>query len=899
VLRQSAAPVPRLVDGSPTWASLLRRHRRAAGLTQEALAELAGLSVRAVSDLERGVKRAPHRDTLRALADALGLSPGERAAWEADRRRLSLRAPGPRPPRLGNLPSPPTRLVGRDGPVAEVAGRLRDPGVRLVTLTGTAGVGKTRLAIAAAGAAAARFPDGVWFVPLGTVRDAELVTVALAQTLGVREGGGRTLAESTQRFLRDKSALVLLDNCEHVLEAGPEVAALLTACPGLAVLATSRERLHLSGEWRIDVPPLALPTGGEPATAEALAAVPAVELFVERARAARADFALTDAVAPDVAAVCVRLEGLPLAIELAAAWVAELPPAALLARLEAGRLFLDGGPRDQPERLRSVRAAVDWSYDLLDTPLRPLLRCVGACADGFTAEAAGAIRAGAAEARQRGRAPTGEETEGAGWPTGDVPATLGLAALVEKSLLRVTGGAEKEQRFGMLETVREFAQERLAEHGEEGAVRRRHAGYYLGVAEWAATHLHGPRQGRMLDRLEQDQANLRLALRWAEEAGEAELGLRLAVALEWYWKWRGNRTEGLRWLTAALASGGAALPPALRARGVVAAGHLSWLLGDYPAARARLEEGLALAGELEAWPTVSDALHWLSMLAVSMGDYRMAGAHGVENLEIARRIGDDRRTAAALYDLGTVADFRDVDSRAARAYQEEALALHQSAGNSFGVATVLLRMASAAFNMDRDVVAVGRLCGEAIRIYEALHYRPGIGHAHFWLGAAAYLGADWAAVRDHAERSLGPLRQVGELSMAALALRQIGDAAIHQGDLARARQVISESLTISREIGYPSGIGYALETSGLLAAVLGMPARAVRIHGAAYTVHKAVNEQAEAMSEPWKEAAYPLMRAAWQALGDERGAAAWAEGQAMTADQAVADALALVSTPTD
>ena len=464
------------VNQGDAFGARLRRAREAAGLAQEELADRAGLSLNTIGRLERGEHRYPYQATVRALADALGLTESERAALISARPLRGRQVPVLNPAPFG-LPAPLSPLIGRSAEAATVSTMLREDRIRLVTLTGPGGIGKTRLALAVAAHVEQAFPDGVLFVALAPIADPALVASAIGQVVGAREAGTEPLPDRINAVLRDGRHLLVLDNFEHVVEAAPLVADLLAACPSLTVLVTSRVRLRVSGEHEHAVPPLSLAaTDGTP-TLDAVAAAAAVRLFVARAQAVRAGFSLTTENASMVAAICRRLDGLPLAIELAAARVKVLPPAALLERLDRRMPLLTDGSRDQPPRLRAMRDAIGWSHDLLTPDERILFRRLAVFAGGCTLEAAGAIASATGDA---GRDPF-----------------AGITALVEANLLRLeTGVDDEEPRYAMLETIRDFGLEQLAMSGEEAVVRDAHAAWCLGLAEQAApTGSRGSRAG--------------------------------------------------------------------------------------------------------------------------------------------------------------------------------------------------------------------------------------------------------------------------------------------------------------------------------------------------------------------------------------------------------------------
>ncbi|MDP9368185.1 MAG: tetratricopeptide repeat protein [Chloroflexota bacterium] len=662
----------------------------------------------------------------------------------------------PAPDVASSLPSPISSLVGREREVAAIAGLLRQPTVRLVTMTGPGGVGKTRLALAAVGEIGDAFPDGIWFVSLSSVSDPDLVTVTVTHTLGVRDAGEESLLERLTAFLKDKRLLLVLDNFEQVVGAAPLVADLLVACPELTVFVTSRVRLRVSGEREYEVPPLALPDQTGVLAVPDTMRFEAVRLFVERGQAARASFDLTEENAQAVVDICRRLDGLPLAIELAAARVKVLPPGALLARLEKRLPLLTGGALDAPTRQRTMSDAIAWSYDLLSAPEQALFRRLAVFVGGFTLEAAEAVsrEVEASGSRDANHAPSPSTSRP---PDASTSVLEGLASLVDKSLVRCEDGPGVEPRYRMLETVREFGLERLAEHGEADECRRQHAVFFLAVAEAAESRQWSDHPTwRAL--VEREYDNLRAAAAWFEQDGSAEESLRLGYALMLFWNFHGSASEGRGWLARSLAMNPAIRTPA-RAKVLYAAGLLARRQGDLAQAGELGRAALALAQEIgDAWSVAATHV-LLGHVALGEGDPARARSSFEEALAGFRRIDDAPWAAAALTGLGVEAVVTGDYDRAAPVL-EEAVGRWREIGNAWGTAWSLFNFARVA-KARGDFARAARLYQESLVLRAEDRDVAGIadslvGLANVMAGggwperAARLLGAADAQYRRHA-----------------------------------------------------------------------------------------------------------------------------------------------------
>ncbi len=812
---------------SPSFADVLRRFRIAAGLSQEALAERAGLSARAISDLERGARRTPYRETVRLLAGALGLNAGDRGALEAavDRARGPRAAARSSIGGVAALPVPLSPLIGRDADVAAVQAEFRAGSARLVTLTGPPGIGKTRLALEVARELAGEYPDGVFFVGLAPLTDARAVGTSILQALGLAEAGERPASVRLKDVLREKRVLLVLDNVEHVVQAAPLIGELLETSPGLTVLATSRVTLRIRGEHEYPVPPLAVPGksgGGAPGGAiDTGSGSAAVALFVERARAVRPGFHLTDENASAVAEICRRLDGLPLAIELAAARCKVLSPDAMLRRLAHGLDLLAGGSRDAPARHQTLRAAISWSHDLLAPEERVLFRRLGVFMGGCTLEAA----------------------ERVGGSDLDTDALEVVSALVDQHLVQAVEGSWDEPRFAMLETLREFALEQLDAAGERDHIQRRHAEDVLNLALAAEPHMFGGERGQWLDRLNDEQDNIRAALGWAQRQEEPALGLALLGAL-WLWFQRRLLVEGRRWADELLAHPGAAGLTAARAKALFVAGHFAWLQGDVLAMRARLEEAIA----------------------------------------IQRRLDDIAGLRRSLPFFGLVAD----DHATARRLAGEGVRLCRQASDRWDLAMALL-------NLGRTEATWGNDAAARTSLEEAAEHFGALGDR--WLRALALTSTGAIAYRagryDHAEiafrEALDCFQAIEDRRNTTQALTNLGFALLASGDAGQAHGLFARSLAFGQEHGDRFNAPACLRGVAAVVMASGDAATAIRLSAAAdqlVATTGAVRWPAERLGGA---VSLDDLRAV---SGQEAFAAAWAAGAALPADEAIRMALA-------
>lgn len=708
----------------------------------------------------------------------------------ADLTEFASRSPVPAEPtppetpgQAERLPSPSTSLIGREDEIAALLDIVVQLRQRLVTLFGPAGVGKTRLAIEVARRLEGGFEGGARFVPLSTLSDPALLPQSVARVFGLMEASRRPLFQSLTEHLRGQRLLLVLDGFEAVLEAAQVVAELLAQAPQLQILVTSRAVLRVFDETGFAVRPLELPPSGAPQGVENLAHNEAVQLFVERARVVKPGFALTPENAPVVAEICRRLDGLPLAIELAAVHIKMLSPQMLLKRLSSRLGTLTEGPRDLPARQRTLRTAFDWSYRLLSPQEQTLFARLAVFVEGSTLEALEAV------------------CQEPGEPELLEP----LLGLVEKSLIEQREGPQ-EPRFLMLETLREYALEKLGASEEASTLRQRHAEYFLELAEAAHRARPGPTQTAWLTRLEAEQANHRAALTWLLEGRQVEGALRLASALTWFWDLRGRFSEGRRWLGAALKLG-EEVPPLVRASALLGSGILAWRQGDYAVARPLMEESLALARTHGEQGLVAYALQNLGNLATHQGDFTAARAYQDENLELRRKLPDKAGLADALFSRGNVALVEGEMAQAKELYQES-LALYQEVGDTLGLPFVLINLAEVA-RFGGDYSAAQNQAEQARKLAEELGDRLRQANALQSLGLSARDQSQVSA-QELLQQSLAIYRELGHGLKIGFVTSELGTVMLQRGELAQAEALFSEGLQTHRALSLDPGIAYAL-----------------------------------------------------------------------------------------
>jgi predicted ATPase/DNA-binding XRE family transcriptional regulator len=788
----------------------LRALRRDLGLSQAELADKAGCSVNTVRKLESDERR-PSHELATQLAQVFELPLRDRTEFVRLARGTSTR---PQP----SLPAPMTRLIGREQDVAELRARLQSSGVRLLTLTGPPGIGKTRLGLQMATELQDTFRDGAAFVALAAIHDPALVLEAIAQTLGVHGTAARSLDEALFEQLRSRQLLLVLDNFEQVLPARVHVSAVLAACPRIKVIVTSRSALAIYGELVHRVPSLALPEPRRPRAAPGQRSA-AETLFLERARAVRQKYATDPQDRANVAEICLRLEGLPLAIELAASHARTMSPKLLLDQLSQRLDVLAAGPTDFTPRQRSMRGALDWSYGLLHDPEQRVFATLSLFAGGATVEAIQAVSS-EPDSRQV------------------------VEQLAEKSLLHVDQLVDTT-RFGMLETIRAYAHDKLvtlAAPAEEHALRQRYAAYFAGFAERSQRELAGPDQIGWLQRLDADHDNVRAALGWAIEHSLAELVGRICAAMWPFWRRRGYYHEGRRWLSAAL-SLSPPMPPPQRAAVLNGAGVLALLQNDYATATTLLDESRELFAALGHVRGLASALSNLGWLAHDCNELSRAGALFEESLRLRRDSGDIAGEAASLDNLGMIA------------------------------------------LTERDLGKARQLFSTSVELYRRIGDTLGLAQPLSNLGWALQELGEYAQATELFTESLDLAQRVAWSRGVANNLSNLALMALYRGDYVKAGDLFVDCLAAFHELGNPRGLAEAVEGLAGVAGARSQPQEAARLFGVA----SALRESVGAPLLPTDRSRYESMfAAAREQLGEESWSRAWDKGRASRVDEVVA-----------
>lgn len=730
------------------------------------------------------------------------------------------------------LPAPPNRLVGREQDCAALSELLKDHRTRLITLTGPGGVGKTHLSLELAAATASRFPGGVVFVSLSPISDAELVLPTMAQALGLREAPGQPLIQLLRDAMAGQNMLLVIDNFEHVMQAGGDIGTLLASTEGPRFLVTSRSPLHLRIEREYPVHPLPLPRASDASTATSLENNAAVALFVERARAARPSFTLTDANASAIVEICSQLDGLPLAIELAAAMTRVLSPHALLARMDNRLRLLISGPTDLPDRQRTLRDTIAWSYDLLSPEEQTVFRRLAVFAGGASLDAIESVSGGNAT-----------DDDMTGIPR--APVLSVVTSLVNKSLLvqiddsESPGTSADDPRFRMLATIQEFAAERLEESNEVETARRLHLHWLLGFAEKAEPQLTGPDQVQWLLRLDAEHDNIRTALAWAVDHCH-EQGMRLASALWRYWATHGLLTEGHTWLCRFLDSPAHA-GESVRAKAFSSLGNLSLDLGDYHAASEAYQKALTAWERLEHAPGIAGALNGQGLVDWYRGDYESARRRHEQSLELRRKIGDRHGEGNSLTNLGNAVKDSG-DPHTARELHQQALAIRRSLG-----------------------------------------HRVGVGYSYLNLGDVARRIGDAAEAMTMFTRCLDVFRDAGDTLGIGYALQGLGLAAMLAADARQANAHLVEALRIRLGLGDRRGVVESIEGIASVAASLDRLPVAATLFGAAHALREQIGAQ---LPEPDRLLYDPVVKRIRRTLPQATFSISWNTGTRLSLPEA-------------
>lgn len=771
--------------------------------------------------------------------------------------------------RSHNFPAQLNSLVGREQEVAAAVALLRRAEIRLLTITGTGGIGKTRLGLQVAADLLNDFADGVCFVPLAPVSDPALIVPAIAQTLGLRETGDQSPLAHLKAYLHEQHLLLFLDNFEQVIQAAPILTELLEACPFLKCLVTSREVLRLRGEQELPLRPLTLPDLKHLPESETLAEFAAVDLFIQRVQSVRPDFQMTQANATTIAAICVCLDGLPLALELAATRIKLLSPQALLARLEHRLQVLTQGARDVHKRHQTLRDTIQWSYDLLQPEEQRLFRRLAVFCSGCTLEVAEAVA---------------NSFEDTGPPILD-----GINSLLDKSLLLAAeqvGEGDGETRFLMLETIREYGLEVLAESGELEATRQAHAACYLRLAEQAESELLGSQQGTWLARLEREHDNLRAAFSWLleqEEERHRDMALRLATALHRFWLIRGHYSEGRSVLERSLVKS-EGITGTLRAKALATAATLANIQGDSDRSEELARESLTLCRQIADSRGIANALYLLGQVCWLRGNFSEARSYLEEALAIFRQVGDEASAAYTLFSLAGLATIQGVYARAPMLF-EECLTLFMKLGNKRGMALSHLQLAEALFVSQGDADTIRSRLEQGLLLCREVGDRDCIACYYSLSGQLDLSQGVLRGAQAQLEESLALYRELGDRQRIAQTLTALAKAVAMQRDYMKARALYKESLALA-SVGHRLNIASGLEGLASVVAAQGELAWAARLWGAAEKLREHMDVPIPANNLAAYEHAVSVTRTR---LGEAAFASAWAEGRDMSPQQALAE----------
>jgi predicted ATPase/serine/threonine protein kinase/DNA-binding CsgD family transcriptional regulator len=765
-----------------------------------------------------------------------------------------------------NLPVQLTPFIGREQEVIAVCDLLRCKDVHLLALTGPGGTGKTRLALQVAAEVSDIFDDGIFFVNLAPIGDPALVLSTIAETLGFRERADKSFLGGLKEHLRQKQMLLLLDNFEQVVSAAEKVVELLVACPQLKVMVTSREVPHVRAKYEFTVPPLPLPDLKHLPDLATLSHFAAVDLFISRAQAVKPDFQMTATNAHALAEICARLDGLPLAIELAAARVKLLPPQALLRRMGQRLEMLTSTSTDVPARQLTLRNTLAWSYELLTEEEQRLFRRLSVFVGGCTLDAIEAVYAALNEADNLFE---------------------GVVSLIDKSLLQQTEQDAEEPRLIMLETIREYGLERLRAGGEMEVTHQAQAAYYLRLLEEADQEFQGPQQLVWLKRLEQEHENLRAVMEWSLEQEKAEqrkeMALRLGIALKGFWYVHGSYSEGRAFLEQALA-GSEKIAPSVRAKALDASGEMVSILGDQDRAQVLHDESLALFQSLGDTAGIARSLQGLGWVARDRGNYSEARRLSEEVLALWREVGDTERVASTLRLLGVLHDFQGEPEKARTLY-EESLVLSRQLGNKSGIADSLRMLAQGLFYSQGDPMAVRSQLEEGLALYRETGGKSGIAICLSLIAQVTLSQGDVATANRLAEESVALYRETGDQLGMAFSLSVLAEVEATHGNYERARSLYEESLTIARNTGDKGGIAFYQEEFASVIAAQGELTWAACLWGSA----EVLREDIGATRSPFERVSYErAVASASTLLGEKSFATAWAHGRSMTPGQALA-----------